>query len=170
MWLRERGREGVAVPPLVVIFVNYVQDPISNFGVVLGAGSLSISKWKVGSGPESKWKEKRGNPDPHHNVSDPHNWLTVVRVGTPILITTQITPGRPCYYSRRPMPSLWLLPNDMYWLDDGVVGSGMGPFLIMDGPLAKDSAAKLKRSQLNVCTVYCILFSTLLLKSMQGGG
>ncbi len=25
------------------------------------------------------------------------------------------------------------------------------------GPLAEDSAAKLKRSQLNVCTVYCIL-------------
>ncbi len=26
------------------------------------------------------------------------------------------------------------------------------------GPLAEDSAAKLKRSQLNVCTVYSVLF------------
>jgi hypothetical protein len=26
------------------------------------------------------------------------------------------------------------------------------------GPLAEDSAAKLKKSQLNVCTVYCVLF------------
>ncbi len=41
-------------------------------------------------------------------------------------------------------------------------GSGVGLFLIW-GPLAEDSAAKLKRSQLNVCTVYiycvrCTLF------------
>jgi hypothetical protein len=42
----------------------------------------------------------------------------------------------------------------MYRLDVGVIGSGMGAFPVC-GPLAKDSAAKLKRSQLNVCTVYC---------------
>jgi hypothetical protein len=32
------------------------------------------------------------------------------------------------------------------------------------GPLAKDFAAKLKRSQLNVCTLYGVLFSPLWLK------
>jgi hypothetical protein len=38
------------------------------------------------------------------------------------------------------------------------------------GPLAEDCAAKLKRSQLNVCTVYvyCVLFSPLWLKSEPG--
>ncbi len=39
IWLRERGREGIALPPLVVTSVNNFQDPISNFGVVLGAVS-----------------------------------------------------------------------------------------------------------------------------------
>jgi hypothetical protein len=43
-------------------------------------------------------------------------------------------------------------PNDMYSLDEGVV------WAFPDcGPLAEDSAAKLKRSQLNVCTVYGVL-------------
>jgi hypothetical protein len=32
------------------------------------------------------------------------------------------------------------------------------------GPLAEDSATKLKRGQLNVCTVYGVLFSPLRLK------
>jgi hypothetical protein len=43
----------------------------------------------------------------------------------------------------------------MYKLDEGVVGSGMGLFLI-EGPwaLTEDSAAKLKRGQLHVCTAY----------------
>jgi hypothetical protein len=43
----------------------------------------------------------------------------------------------------------------------------MGLFLI--GPLAEDSATKLKRSQLNVCTVYgVVLFSLLSLKFVPG--
>ncbi len=38
------------------------------------------------------------------------------------------------------------------------------------GPLAKDSATKLKRGHLNVCTVYvyCVLFSPLWLKLVPG--
>jgi hypothetical protein len=43
----------------------------------------------------------------------------------------------------------------MYRLDEGVVGSGVGLFP-HSGPLAEDSAAKLTRSQLNVCTFYCV--------------
>jgi hypothetical protein len=44
----------------------------------------------------------------------------------------------------------------------------MGLSLIA-GPLAEDSAAKLKRSQLNVCTVYvyCVPFSLMWLKLVQ---
>ncbi len=41
---------------------------------------------------------------------------------------------------------------------EGVVGSGMG-FFPAWGPLAEDSATKLKRGQLNMCTVYGVLFS-----------
>ncbi len=43
-------------------------------------------------------------------------------------------------------------------IDEVVEGSGMGLFLYW-GPFAEDSAAKLKKSQLNVCTVYvyCVL-------------
>ncbi len=43
--------------------------------------------------------------------------------------------------------------NDMYTLDEGVVESGIVLFL-----LAEDSAAKLKRGQLNVYSeyVYCV--------------
>jgi hypothetical protein len=40
----------------------------------------------------------------------------------------------------------------MYRLDEGVLGSGMGLFLTVGN--GKDSAAKFKRSQLDVCTVY----------------
>ncbi len=50
-------------------------------------------------------------------------------------------------------PGVWLIGTDIYRLDEGVEGSGMGLFLI-GGPLTEDSAAKLKKSQLNVCTVY----------------
>ncbi len=40
----------------------------------------------------------------------------------------------------------------------------MGLFLIGGHALAEDSATKLKRSQLNVCTVYGVLFSPQWLK------
>jgi hypothetical protein len=46
-------------------------------------------------------------------------------------------------------------------------GSGMHGAFPDRGPLAEDSAAKLKKSQLNVCTVYGVLFSPLWLKLMQ---
>jgi hypothetical protein len=70
----------------------------------------------------------------------------------------------PCHYSR-------LLQHPVHrdndqtdqglmicrYMDEGVVGSGIGLFLIW-GPLAEDSATKLKRGQLSVCTVsvYCV--------------
>jgi hypothetical protein len=47
----------------------------------------------------------------------------------------------------------------MHRLEEGGVGSGMGLSLIVGHcPLAEDSAAKLKRNQLNVCTdrVFCV--------------
>ncbi len=50
----------------------------------------------------------------------------------------------------------------MIYIDEGVLGIGMGHFLIV-GHWPKDSATKLKGGQLNVCTVYvycvwCTLF------------
>ncbi len=44
----------------------------------------------------------------------------------------------------------------IYRLDEGVVGSRSGTYGAFSdyGPLAEDSAAKLKRSQLNVCTLF----------------
>ncbi len=47
-----------------------------------------------------------------------------------------------------------------------MVGSGVGLFLI--GPLAEDSATKLKRGQLNVCTVHVYSFPPLWLKFVPG--
>ncbi len=46
------------------------------------------------------------------------------------------------------------------YIDEGVVGSGMRIFLSGE-PLAEDSATKLKRGQLNVCTVYvyCVWYT-----------
>jgi hypothetical protein len=51
--------------------------------------------------------------------------------------------------------------HPVYRLDEGVEGSGMG-LLLIGGPLAEDSATKLKRGQINVsilcmCTVYGVL-------------
>ena len=47
------------------------------------------------------------------------------------------------------------------YIDEGVEGSGVGLFLI-GGPLAEDSATKLKGGQLNVFTVYVFcVWSTL---------
>ncbi len=57
----------------------------------------------------------------------------------------------------------WPKPIICRYTGEGVVGSGMELFLI-GGPLAEDSATKLKRGQLNVCTVYGVLFSLLWLK------
>jgi hypothetical protein len=48
------------------------------------------------------------------------------------------------------------------YLDEGVVWRF--PYC---GPLAEDSAAKLKKGQLNVCTVYGVLFYPLRLKFVQ---
>jgi hypothetical protein len=50
-----------------------------------------------------------------------------------------------------------------YRLDEGVVEGTVWSFFPDCEPLAEDSAAKLKKSQLNVCTVYvysvlCTLF------------
>jgi hypothetical protein len=45
-----------------------------------------------------------------------------------------------------------------YTVDEVLVGSGMGLSLIV-GHWRKNSASKLKRIQLNVCTVYGVLFS-----------
>jgi hypothetical protein len=70
----------------------------------------------------------------------------------------------PCHYSRLLQQPVHR-DNDQTdqglmicrYMDEGVVGSGMGLFLIW-GPLAEDSATKLKRGQLSVCTVsvYCV--------------
>ncbi len=38
------------------------------------------------------------------------------------------------------------------YIDEGVIGTGMGAFPVL-GPLAEDSATKLKRGHINVCTV-----------------
>jgi hypothetical protein len=46
-----------------------------------------------------------------------------------------------------------ILTYDMYRLDEGLVGSGMGLSLIVSHWL-KSLPQKLKRSLLNVCTVY----------------
>jgi hypothetical protein len=46
------------------------------------------------------------------------------------------------------------------FIDEGVVESGMGLFLICR-PLAEDSAINLKRGQLNVYIVYGVLLSYL---------
>ena len=51
-------------------------------------------------------------------------------------------------------------PMTCRYIGEGVVGSGMGLFPDC-GPLAEDSATKLKRGQLNVCVpyyVWCSLF------------
>jgi hypothetical protein len=47
--------------------------------------------------------------------------------------------------------------NDMYKLDEGMVGSAFPDC----GPLAEDPATKLKRGQLNVCTVYVYVYGVL---------
>jgi hypothetical protein len=41
--------------------------------------------------------------------------------------------------------------------DEVVIGSGMDGAFPDCGPMAEDSATKLKRGQLNVCTVYGVL-------------
>jgi hypothetical protein len=52
------------------------------------------------------------------------------------------------------------------YIDEGVVGSGIGLFLLW--ALAENSATKLKRGQLNVCTLYGVLSSPLWLKFVPG--
>ncbi len=70
---------------------------------------------------------------------------------------------------RQSLTKEWVNPNDMYRLDGDVVGVGMGLFLIVGHwPKILPQNSKGARGQLNVCTVYVVLFSPLKLKFVLG--